>query len=172
MSGPTITYLEMFRAEEVRPKPCDDPRFRILECTTPQWEFNRFLYWTVGEPWNWRDKRSWSDDQWRAHAEAPNLRTFAAYFDGSPAGYYELGTDGSPAEVEIVYFGLLPAFVGRGFGGALLTSALEEAWKASPARVWVHTCTDDHPAALHNYLARGLKIYKTETAAPKAALMD
>jgi GNAT superfamily N-acetyltransferase len=58
---------------------------------------------------------------------------------------------------------LLPAFVGRGLGGALLTSALEDAWKMQPPRVWVHTCTLDHPAALANYQARGMKIYKTET---------
>ena len=172
MSVPTVTYLEMLRPEEVRPKRSSDPRFRVLECTTPQWEFNRYLYWTVGEAWNWRDKRGWSEAQWRAHVEAPDLRTFAAYHDGSPAGYFELRTTDSPPEVEIVYFGLLPAFVGRGFGGALLTSALEEAWMMAPDRVWLHTCTDDHPAALGNYLARGLRIYKTELAAPGGTLID
>jgi len=70
------------------------------------------------------------------------------------------GDDGA---VEIIYFGLLPAFVGRGLGGALLSSAIEEAWRVNPLRVWVHTCSLDHPAALANYQARGMKIYKTET---------
>ena len=171
MTELTITYLEMRHPKELRAKPSGDPRFRVLECTTPQWEFNRFLYWTVGEAWNWRDKRGWSEAQWRAHAEAPNLRTFAAYHDGSPAGYFELRTEGSPAEVEILYFGLLPAFLGRGLGGALLTYALEEAWKVSPARVWLHTCSADHPAALQNYLARGLRIYNTEWVLPGSALV-
>jgi hypothetical protein len=31
-----------------------------------------------------------------------------------------------------------------------------------PSRVWVHTCTLDHPASLANYQARGLVPYKTE----------
>jgi GNAT superfamily N-acetyltransferase len=61
---------------------------------------------------------------------------------------------------------LLPEFIGRGLGGALLTSAIEEAWRMSPSitRVWVHTCTLDHPGALANYQSRGMVIYKREAA--------
>ena len=61
--------------------------------------------------------------------------------------------------IEIAIFGLAPQFIGRGLGGALLTHALEEAWGSRPQRVWLHTCTLDHPAALPNYLARGLTIF-------------
>jgi GNAT superfamily N-acetyltransferase len=61
---------------------------------------------------------------------------------------------------------LLPEFIGRGFGSALLTSAIETAWAWAPelSRVWVHTCNRDHPSALANYQARGFKIYKTVTS--------
>ena len=128
----------------------------------PQWQFNRFLYMTVGGAFSWNDKRSWTDEQWREYVESPSLRTFVAYYDGAPAGYYELHNE-EVGGVEIRYFGLLPAFIGRGFGGALLTSAIEEAWQMSPARVWVHTCMLDHPTALGNYQARGMKIYKVES---------
>ena len=158
----TITYLEMRSLAELRPKRCGDERFWVGECTVKQWEFNRFLYLTVGAPWAWNDKRSWTDEQWREYAESDRLRTFAAFHDGSPAGYYELYRGENP-EIEIAYFGLLPAFYGRGLGGALLTSALEEAWRSQPTRVWVHTCTLDHPAAVRNYQARGMTIYKVET---------
>jgi GNAT superfamily N-acetyltransferase len=160
--APVITtYLEIRSPAELRPKLCTDERFWIGEATVKQWEFNKFLYLTVGSPWAWNDKRDWTDDQWRQYAESDQLRTFGAYYDGSPAGYYELHHDRD--DVEIVYFGLLPAFVGRGFGGALLSRAIEDAWRIEPRRVWVHTCTLDHPAALANYQARGMKIYKTET---------
>jgi GNAT superfamily N-acetyltransferase len=162
MTPVTISYLEMLRAEDMRGKPGADPHFRILECTVPQWQFNQFLYRMVGEAWHWHEKQSWGEHQWRHHAESPNLRTFAAYYEGSPAGYYELSTTGPRKEVEILYFGLLPAFLSRGFGGVLLTHALGEAWNMNPARVWVHTCSLDHPAALQNYLARGFTLYKTE----------
>ena len=162
MSLVTTTYLEMRSLDELCPKRCDDERFWIGECTVKQWEFNRFLYLTVGAPWAWNDKRSWTDEQWREYAESVLLRTFAAFHDGSPTGYYELHRGEGP-EIEFAYFGLFPAFCGRGLGGALLTSALEEAWRLKPSRVWVHTCTLDHPAALQNYLARGMKVYRTET---------
>lgn len=161
MTTVTTTYLEMRSPDELRPKRCADPRFRIDEATTPEWQFNRFLYCTVGEPWKWLGKQTWTEEQWRQYVESDRLRTFAAYYNGSPAGYYELRRD-EEGDVQIEYFGLLPAFVGRGFGGALLTSALEVAWAMEPARVWVHTCTLDHPAALANYQARGMKIYRVE----------
>ena len=163
MSDVTTTYLETRSPDELRPKRCTDDRFWIGEATVPQWQFNRFLYLTVGAGWNWCDKRDWSDEQWRTYAESDRLRTFGAYYDGAPAGYYELRRDDENG-VEIAYFGLLPAFLDRHLGGALLTSAIEEAWRMAPARVWVHTCTLDHPAALANYQARGMQIYKVETA--------
>ncbi len=162
MTTVITTHLEMHSRDELRAKRCNDPRFRIDEATTPQWQFNRFLYCAVGDSWRWLEKRTWSEEQWRSYVETNRLRTFAAYYDGSPAGYYELRLD-DEGGVQIEYLGLLPAFVGRGFGGALLTSALEQAWASNPARVWVHTCTLDHPAALSNYQARGMTVYRVET---------
>ena len=158
----TTTYLEMRSPDELRPKYSADERFWVGEATVKQWQVNRFFYLTVGEAWQWIDKRVWTSAQWRAYAEDKRLRTFVAYWDASPAGYYELDRhdDGS---IEIAYFGLMPAFCGRGLGGAQLTSALEEAWKLNPPRVWVHTCTLDHPSALANYQARGMKMYREET---------
>ena len=86
-----------------------------------------------------------------------------AYVSGTPAGYFEL--DGPPGgDVEIAYFGLLPSFVGRGLGGWLLTAAVERAWRRNPRRVWLHTCSLDHPAALANYRARGFRLVKEEAA--------
>jgi GNAT superfamily N-acetyltransferase len=93
------------------------------------------------------------------------LCTFAGYHDDALAGYYELRQD-DDGGVEIAYFGLLPEFIGRGLGGALLTSAIEVAWSPRggivPTRVWVHTCNRDHPQALANYQARGMIVYKVE----------
>lgn len=65
---------------------------------------------------------------------------------------------------EIAYFGLAAPFIGRGFGGYLLSEAIKCAWQIpSTRRVFVHTCTLDHESALRNYQARGLKVYKEET---------
>ena len=94
---------------------------------------------------------------------ASELRTFAGYFDELLAGYYELRRDKEGA-IEIAYFGLLREWIGRGLGGALLTNAIETAWRSepTPCRVWVHTCNRDHPQALANYQARGMVVYKIE----------
>ena len=80
---------------------------------------------------------------------------------GAPAGYFELRRDAENG-VEIVYFGLLKEFHGRGLGGHLLSQAVQRAWEAGAGRVWVHTNTLDHPFALPNYVKRGFSVYKTE----------
>jgi len=158
----TITHLEMVAPGQLKPKPSADPHFWVGEATVKQWEFNRFLYLLVGHDWSWNDKKIWTERQWKKYAEADNLRTFAAYFEGSVAGYYEMRWDDAKG-IEIAIFGLAPKFTGRGFGAALLTHALEEAWRANPLRVWLHTCSLDHPHALPNYQARGLQVFKVET---------
>lgn len=155
---------------QLRPKRAGK-RFQIREQKEPNWLFNRDLYFAVGEQWHWIDKRPWTDAQWKEYAAEPELRTFAAYHDDALAGYYEL-RQGGEGSVEIAYFGLLPEFIGRGLGGALLTSAIEEAWSPRsirgivPKRVWVHTCNRDHPQALANYQSRGMVIYKVEETEP------
>jgi len=81
-----------------------------------------------------------------------------AYVSGTPAGYFELEMQAG-GNVEIVYFGLLPQFIGRGLGGALLTATVERAWALGAHRVWVHTCSLDHPNALPGYQARGFRVF-------------
>jgi GNAT superfamily N-acetyltransferase len=161
------TYLEMRSPRQLRPKRVTSDKWRVTRVKHSQdgWRFNREMYFRVGEQWRWIDKRPWTDEQWKEYAAAPNLRTFAAYYDDALAGYYELRQD-NEGGVEIAYFGLLPESIGRGLGGALLTSAIEEAWSRhhgiTPKRVWVHTCNRDHPQALANYQARGMVVYKIE----------
>lgn len=157
----TIWYLEMRSRDQIRPAQIDDARFKVLEATVPQWRFNQWLYLTVGRDWSWNDKKSWTDEQWQMYVESERLRTFVGYYDGSPAGYFELQRD-VDGGVEIIYFGLLPAFIGRGLGAHLLTAALTTAWDMDPRRVWVHTCSLDHPGARRNYESRGMLLYKTE----------
>ena len=161
MTSVTTFYLEMTNVGQLRPKTCEDPRFQVLEATARQWPLNRFLYQFVGEKWAWKDKLVWTNEQWRAYVEDEHLRTFVAYYDGSVAGYFELAA--RDQDVEIAYFGLVAPFIGRGLGGLLLTRTLQEAWNLAPKRVWVHTCTLDHEAALANYQARGMVVYKSET---------
>lgn len=158
----TTYYLEMKSASSLKAISASKG-LQIYECEIKQFQFNKFLYQLVGRDWEWIDKLSWSDEQWKAYAENDNLRTWVAYYKGSPAGYYELQQQNS-GDVEIAYFGLAPKFIGWGFGGYLLSQAIKSAWKMKETkRVWVHTCTLDHPGALQNYKARGMEVYRVDT---------
>jgi GNAT superfamily N-acetyltransferase len=136
-----------------------EPRIeRMAQCTVP---FFRYLYQEVGKAYRWTDRLSWSDETIRNYLATPGVSVWLMSWEGEPAGYFELRTheDGS---VEIAYFGLLPAFIGRGWGKFLLTRAVQSAWEVGTARVWLHTCTLDHPAALPNYLKRGFRPVREE----------
>ena len=133
----------------------------VRECVVKQPRFNRFLYEYVGGDWRWIDRLVWPAQQWQDYAANDSLRTFVAYQEGSLVGYYELQQQ-EGGSVEIRIFGLTPPFVGRGYGGPLLDSAVENAFAWAARRVWVHTCDRDHPNALNNYLKSGFQIFKVE----------
>jgi ribosomal protein S18 acetylase RimI-like enzyme len=124
-------------------------------------ELNRFLYITVGAPWKWYMRVAWTYKQWQDYLTNPNIHTWVAYRDATPIGYFELELQPGK-EVEIAYFGLLPEFIGKGHGKALLQDAVRKAWELGGNRVWLHTCSLDHPQALSNYLTRGFKVFKEE----------
>jgi GNAT superfamily N-acetyltransferase len=157
----TIYYLEMHSPDELNEK-CAANGLMVTEAELDEFRFNRFLYQYVGESWQWTDKLTLSDSEWQEFVEDPQLRTWVGYYKGSIAGYFELKATDS-GDTEILYFGLAPNFIGKGLGGYFLSQAIKNAWSIpGTRRVWVHTCNLDHPSALANYQARGLKLYKTE----------
>lgn len=154
-------YLEMLSPDQLNKK--QQPiGFDVHEAQIKNYRFNRFLYELIGEAWQWVDKLTLSNDAWRSYAESESVRTWVAYFKGSIAGYYELQKQ-PEGNIEVAYFGLASDFIGKGFGSYLLTHAISSAWAwEGTSRIWVHTCTLDHPSALANYQARGFKVYKTD----------
>ena len=158
----TISYLEMLDPEWLWAKECPEPTLRISECVLRQSDLCKFMYQGVGRNWYWKERLVWSDDQWAAYMADENVRMWTASVQGSIAGYFELVRQ-DEGDVEIGYFGLLLECIGKGYGGYMLTEAIRLAWNWRARRVWVHTCTLDHEGALSNYLARGMKIYKTVT---------
>jgi GNAT superfamily N-acetyltransferase len=156
----TIYFLEMKNPAELQPALCPDGDLQITRMAVKQWEVNRFLYQFAGGDWNWTDRLVWTPEQWKNCVNDADFQTWLAIRHGSLAGYYELRKEGR--DVEILYFGLCPGFIGQGLGGHLLTSAIRSAWGWDAGRVWVHTCDQDHPAALKNYQRRGMTLYKTQ----------
>lgn len=157
----TTWYLEMTAPGQLKPSPPPDLDLRVEQVTIPCPEFSRFLYTTVGGNWYWLDRLNWSYAQWMTYLDRSQLQTWVAYVAGNPAGYVELEAQ-PERNVEIVYFGLLPQFIGRRLGGHLLSIGVERAWQMGAKRVWVHTCNLDGAYALANYQARGFQLYRTE----------
>lgn len=156
---PTIevlrTYLEMTSPADLVTEGAPDPAARLELVQDCPWHFYRYLYVEVGRQYHWRDRLSWSETQFREHLAGPSA-IWLLSVRGAPAGYFELRGH-EDRSIEIAYFGLLPEFVGQGLGKFLLTRAVEEAWARGPGRVWLHTCSLDHPGALPNYLKRGFR---------------
>ncbi|HWE41960.1 MAG TPA: GNAT family N-acetyltransferase [Gemmatimonadaceae bacterium] len=157
----TRTYLRMDRPEQLRPARAvpDAAAARLAPCTAARY---RELYAAVGAPWHWHDRDAWSDERLAAHLADPSVSIFLFTVGGSAVGYFELQRH-DDADVEIAYFGLFPDEIGKGYGGAMLTVAVGEAWTMGATSVWLHTCTLDHPRAIENYRARGFAEYRQET---------
>jgi ribosomal protein S18 acetylase RimI-like enzyme len=158
----TTWYLEMTDPAQLAPALPPDPALTIERIDPPAPELSRALYEAVGADWNWTDRLGWTAERWRRHIERPELETWVAKVDGEHAGYAELEHAGDA--VELVSFGLLPAFIGRGIGPRLLHAATRRAWERGPRRVWLHTCSLDSPAALPTYRRAGFVLYDERTA--------
>lgn len=152
----TITYLQMFKPPMQPDIQLPEP-LTVMRSMEPTVAFYRYLYNSVGAPWHWLDRRRWSDSQLLQELRQPQLELWVLYHQGTPAGYCELLQNMD--EVQLSYFGLMPEYVGRGLGRLWLGWSLHQAWRRQPARVWLHTCDQDHPAALPLYQKLGLVPY-------------
>ena len=155
----TIRFLEATR-ESFSPKRAARNDLVFAKVDPPAPELNRHMYFAVGGPHFWLERRSWSPEQWKMHfADQGRVETWLLSAGGIPAGYVELEPRPDNA-VEIKYFGLLPAFVDKGIGGHLLTCAMERAFAMGAQTIKLDTCDLDHPHAIRNYLARGFREVK------------
>ena len=156
-----VYNLEMLRRTAFRPSSAR-PGLEVDLVDPPNPEINRQYYRSVGSPWHWTDRLTWSLQDWQNYVDRDALKTFVGKLDGVGVGYFELEVQAS-GSVEIVYFGLLPDYIGKGLGGSFLSAAVKRAWELpGTKRVWLHTCTQDHKHALSNYQDRGFVIFKTE----------
>lgn len=155
-------YLEML-APPAQSIPPPREGLIFLHAMRPTVPYYRFFYDVVGEQWHWSSRKKLSDAQVAAIIHDPKVEMHVLYFDGVPAGFAELDRR-QENQIELVQFGLLPDFIGKGLGKYFLSWTLDKAWSYKPQRVWLHTCTLDHPAALPNYLKAGFRLYKEEVS--------
>jgi GNAT superfamily N-acetyltransferase len=125
----------------------------------PGLDWYRRLYREIGEPWLWFSRLRLSDDELRATLHDPAVDIYGLSQDGADHGLLEFDRRNFP-DIELSFFGVTPALIGKGAGRTLLQHCLPLAWSLHPQRVWLHTCTADHPAALAFYLKFGFVPYK------------
>ncbi|HYE57712.1 MAG TPA: hypothetical protein VD948_04370, partial [Rhodothermales bacterium] len=98
----TTTYLETFAPPPGPPLslPADA---LVLRAVRPTVAFYRFLYRSVGGPWQWTDRDRLSDDALEALVTPAQVHVHVLYVAGTPAGYVELAYgpfDGTDAVAE------------------------------------------------------------------------
>ena len=156
-------YLEINSIQDLKKvdKPDEDYSLNLLEPIN--FQLNKFFYKNIGKKHKWIDRLVWSETQWIDYVSNKNVETYVLKYQNDLAGFFELISHSEKQEVEIAYFGLLEEFQNKKLGSYLLSQAIQKSFKENVDRVWVHTCSLDHKNALNNYIARGMKIFKTET---------
>lgn len=148
-----VTSLQM--VERPRPRPLPPSELRLVRWAAPTFDRYRALFRRVGEPWLWFSRLVMADAELSAIIGDPGVQVFAVEDRaGIEIGMLELDFR-TAGQCELAYFGVVPELAGRGHGRWLMTQALALAWRKEVRRVWVHTCTLDHPSALGFYRAQG-----------------
>lgn len=158
-----VTSLEMHAPPAPMPAPMPAPvagRVTLAHWPAPPSEGYRALFRAVGAPWLWFSRLVLAEAELRRILDDPAVEVYAARDSrGAEIGMVELDFR-VPGHCALAYFGLVPDRTGAGIGSAMMAQTLALAWRDGVKRVWVHTCTLDHPAALGFYRRHGFVPYK------------
>ena len=156
-------YLEISYLEDLKDSSNLSAHYSINLVDPVDFQLNKFFYKNIGKSHHWVDRLVWSEKQWLGYVSDKKVKTYVLKDKDELAGYFELILHTDKNEVEIAYLGLLEEYQNKKLGSYLLSAAIKNSFKENPKRVWVHTCSLDHKNALNNYIARGMKVFKTET---------
>ena len=148
-----VTTLEMWQRPPLRPMPSS--RLKLVAWNRPSPEKYRALFRRIGAPWLWFSRLAMDDTTLLQIIHHRDIAILAVVDPaGLEVGMLELDFR-TARECEISYFGLIPELAGQGHGRWLMAEALARGWVKGTERLWVHTCTLDHPSALGFYRASG-----------------
>ena len=156
-------YLEITSLKELKEgnKPSKDYSLNLIDPV--DFQLNKFFYKNIGKKHKWVDRLAWSEEKWINYVSSKNVNTYVLKHKDDLVGFFELILHQENKEIEIAYFGILEEYQNNKLGSYLLSEAIKKSLrKKNIERVWLHTCSLDHKNALNNYLARGMKIFKTE----------
>ena len=154
-----VTHLEMTERPALR----DDPQgaWTLRRVASPDLDWFRDLYRRVGEEWLWFSRLQMADAELAAIVHSPMVDVHALVHEGRDEGLLELDFR-EGGQCELAFFGVTADLIGGGAGRWLMNRALELAWSRQVSRVWVHTCTLDHPSALAFYQRSGFRPFRRQ----------
>ena len=155
------SYLEINSLRDLQEskQPSEDYIIDLIEPT--DFQLNKFFYKNIGKKHRWVDRLIWSEQQWIDYVSNSKVKTYVLKKKDDLVGFFELIFHLENKEVEIAYFGILEEYQNKKLGSFLLSEAIKKSFNENINRVWLHTCSLDHENALKNYLARGMKIFKS-----------
>jgi ribosomal protein S18 acetylase RimI-like enzyme len=156
-------YLEINTLKDLKEVKNISKNYSIKLINPSNFQLNKFFYKNIGKEHQWIDRLIWTENQWINYVSSKNVKTYVLNDKDNLVGFFELIFHVEKKEIEIAYFGLLEEFRNRKLGSYLLSEAIKKSFLNDIKRVWAHTCSLDHKNALNNYIARGMKIFKTET---------
>ncbi|MGY4600902.1 GNAT superfamily N-acetyltransferase [Bradyrhizobium sp. GM22.5] len=154
-----VTHLEMTARPPLRDNPLGAWTLRKVD--TPALHCYRDLHRRVGEEWLWFSRARMNDGELAAIIHAPGVEVYALVVDGHDEGLLELDFR-EAGQCELVYFGVTAKLIGSGAARFMMNRALELAWSRDLSRVWVHTCTFDHPSAVAFYQRSGFRPFRRQ----------
>lgn len=155
-----ITYLEKKLPAVNIPAPSAYEDVFVRQVAYVPVGFYRYLYCAVGIQWSWRRRYSLTDNELKKILQADNVKIYLLYSQGIPAGFAEchIATEG---DVELVYFGLLPDYIGKQYGRFFLYHVVEHISQISDnQRLWLQTKSTDHPNAIRVYQSLGFSVFR------------
>ena len=156
-------YLEINFLKDLKEanQPSDDFSLNLIDPIN--FQLNKFFYKNIGKNHKWVDRLIWSEQQWIDYTNNEKVKSYVLKFNDDLVGFFELIFYNEKKEVEIAYLGILEEYQNKKLGSYILSEAIKKSFKNNINRVWLHTCSLDHKNALNNYIARGMKIFKSET---------
>ena len=151
-----VTYLEML---EPPAAPVHASTLRLVRIAHPTTAQYRAIFRKIGAPWLWFSRLAMEDEKLGKIIGHSSVELYEVAAVEAVVGMLELDFR-ERGQCEIAFVGLVPELSGQGHGRWLLAEALRLAWREGIARVHVHTCTLDHPAALSAYRRAGFTPYK------------
>ena len=159
-----VTYLELREPPAAVP---GGAAAEGIELETPTIESYLDLYRRVGAPYRWDSRLKMERAALESLLLGGDLHIYLARVQGEAIGFCEFDRAAFPV-IELKNFGLVPEAQGRGIGPRLLGTSLQREWESGAKRIWLHTDTWDHPAAVPVYERAGFRVYDVRYEVPES----